>query len=618
MASGHKIRILDDSVARKIAAGEVIDRPHSLVRELMDNAIDADALSIDTYLRAGGLQSVRVVDDGTGMSREDLEICFFPHATSKIERESDLEELHSLGFRGEALTSIASVAKLDIISKEAHAQAAHRLTAANGKMISLERHPGQNGTTVEVSDLFYNMPARKRFLKRPGAETGMGKSIFIEKALPFPERRFRLFTDDKLKLFLPPAPLPERLATCFPDQLHQDLLYEVTGSGDGFSFTAVLGAPDLARRDRKMMQVFVNKRRIWEFSLVQAMEHAYEEILHGGIYPAVFLFLELAPHLVDFNVHPAKREAKFHNIREVHSRVVRVLREFLSGFARRVAPLPDGQQEFVSPGSGSSYSGSSHAREQERGAQRAPVRDAPYASDVAETYRASSAGAQPSRIQVGRRDRTAAYADTDFGLDVRMPAHTGDCEQLADRSFPDRTHNRVRYIGQLFDLFLLAEYGGKLYMVDQHAGHERVLYERILKDTRSQALLIPEEFEVDPDQEAALRENREGLRELGIHFEEVNEGRWKLTQVPAGCESNTQAIIETALSRALPESGLGRRFFAIVACKAAIKDGETVDSLTAEKLLDEVFSLPDGRCPHGRPIWHEITKEELLHSVGRV
>jgi DNA mismatch repair protein MutL len=634
VTSGHNIRILDDSVARKIAAGEVIERPHSLVRELLDNALDAEADQIEVYLESGGLQSVRVVDNGFGMSREDLEICFLPHATSKIAREADLEQLESLGFRGEALTSIASVAKLDIVSKQRDAEMAHRLLAENGKLVALEPYRGTDGTTVAVSDLFYNMPARKRFLKRPGAETGMSKSVFIEKALPFPDRTFRLYTDGSLKLFLPASPTTERVAACFPDHLEEQLLYEVSGTGDGFSFTAIVGAPDLARRDRKMIQVFVNNRRIWEYSLVQAVEYAFEEILHGGIHPTAFLFLQIDPHLVDFNVHPAKREARFHNLREVHSRVVRVLREFLSGFARRAA----------------------HAPSQEPSAGIEPAQ--PHQQDLNEQWHPGETGGRPAAAHTaqgsfhpqGRRsvpDRRTPLnadqpsgqprqqADRDFGLEISRAAR--DCDQVAEKPAPNgvaagvrvegalegstggggAVEGSIRYIGQLFGLFLLAEYNGVLYLVDQHAGHERVLYEKLCAEPSSQSLLIPETFEPDPDAEATLRENLDGLAQLGVRFEEREPGTWALTAVPAGCQSDTQSVIDTATSRSLPESDLSRRFFAIVACKAAIKDGETVDEITAQKLLEEVFALPDARCPHGRPIWHELSQEELLQYVGR-
>ncbi|MCF7949083.1 MAG: DNA mismatch repair endonuclease MutL, partial [Spirochaetia bacterium] len=322
----RRIHLLRDSVAQKIAAGEVIDRPFSVVRELLDNAIDSGADSIDLYIEGGGIRRIRVLDNGSGMDREDLELCYKPHATSKISAVGDIYNLHTLGFRGEALASVAACAKLTITSAPVSAEP-HTLEVRNGSPIRLELSRGTQGTVVDVSDLFYAMPGRRKFLKSPGAETSACTRTFIEKALPFPDISFRLFTDDQLKLYLPAADLQKRIAAAYPNQVDPSFLNSVEEEAGRFKIKGLLASPAIHRRDRRNIQVYVNRRRIQEFSLVQAVHYAYEQLLPGGSFPVAFIFLEIDPELVDFNIHPAKREVRINNLPEIHHQLVHTLQE---------------------------------------------------------------------------------------------------------------------------------------------------------------------------------------------------------------------------------------------------------------------------------------------------
>src|SRR6056297_1745713 len=325
----RRIHLLRDSVAQKIAAGEVIDRPFSVVRELLDNAIDSGADSIDLYIEGGGIRRIRVLDNGSGMDREDLELCYKPHATSKISAVGDIYNLHTLGFRGEALASIAACAKLSITSAPEEGEP-YTLEVRNGSPIRLELSRGTQGTVVDVSDLFYAMPGRRKFLKSPGAETSACTRTFIEKALPFPDISFRLFTDDQLKLYLPAADLQKRIAAAHPNQVDPRFLNLVEEEAGRFKIKALLSSPAIHRRDRRNIQVYVNRRRIQEFSLVQAVHYAYEQLLPGGSFPVAFVFLEIDPELVDFNIHPAKREVKIKNLPEIHHQLVHTLKSHLN------------------------------------------------------------------------------------------------------------------------------------------------------------------------------------------------------------------------------------------------------------------------------------------------
>ena len=303
-ASG-RVRVLSEPVARKIAAGEVIDRPFAAVRELLDNAIDSGADEITLTLEGGGIEGIAVRDNGCGMIREDLEICWLPHATSKIESMEDLESVLTLGFRGEALSSMAACSRLEIVSSRN--EKAFRLTIHGGKMLELISHRGAPGTSVTVKGLFYNMPARRRFLKSSRGEITMCRRIFLEKAAAHPEVAFRLFIDGVLKNYLPVSSPLERIPAAWPRLAPPSSWWETQAEGDGFRITAVHARPEISRKDRQYIQIYANRRRIDEFALVQAVQYAYDAWMPGGTFPTAFIFIDVDPSLVDFNIHPATR-----------------------------------------------------------------------------------------------------------------------------------------------------------------------------------------------------------------------------------------------------------------------------------------------------------------------
>ena len=262
----RRVRVLSEHVARKIAAGEVIDRPFAALRELMDNAIDSGAKEVTAALEGGGIRSIRVTDDGCGMTPEDLEACWLPHATSKIVAVDDLEKVTTLGFRGEALSSLAACSRLEITT--ARSGKSLRLSVHGGKPLGMESHPGAPGTSVSVKDLFFNMPARRRFLKSERAETTMCRRTFLEKAAAHPSLTFRLFIDGVLKLFLPASNPAERIEATWPRLAPVGSWWCTRASGDGFDLTIIHTRPEISRKDRQYIQIYANKRRIEEFSLV--------------------------------------------------------------------------------------------------------------------------------------------------------------------------------------------------------------------------------------------------------------------------------------------------------------------------------------------------------------
>ena len=337
------IRVLDADVAARIAAGEVIERPFSIVRELIDNALDAGASEIDVQLHSGGVGQIAVHDNGRGIARSDLERTGVRHATSKISDEHDLQHVTTLGFRGEALASIAVCARLEVVSRtRAAAQAARLIADSRERRIS--GAAAAPGTRIQVTRLFADLPARRRFLRRPGTETTLCRRMVLEKALAHPQVTFRLSVDGEADTALTAAELRHRVADVLGSPVVPGDLFEAQRNFAEFQITVIGARPELARRDRSRLMVFVNRRRIQQYGLVQALEYGYGAILPGGRHPIACLFVELAPHLVDFNVHPAKREARFRNLAPLHQAVVRVVQQAADQFGHR-SPLPPPQVE---------------------------------------------------------------------------------------------------------------------------------------------------------------------------------------------------------------------------------------------------------------------------------
>jgi DNA mismatch repair protein MutL len=413
----------------------------------------------------------------------------------------------------------------------------------------------------------------------------MVRNVFIEKALPFPERTFRLFTDDRMKLFLPESDLPTRIATAFPDVGAAKALQEISGSGDGFTVRILAAGPEYHRKDRKLIQTFVNRRRVWEYALVQAIEYGFSDYLPGGSHPVAFLFLDVDPSRVDFNIHPAKREIRFRNLPEIHHRITRLLQEFLRSFALRF-PAEERTPSWVADRRADGGVGrAAPGRTYERAREDRPVWPAP----------------------AGRPDYREAFTQ---GRRFEPP-------RSSEATSLGRHDSRIRYLGQIFNLFLLAEYGDTLYIVDQHAGHEKVLFTRFQEQTRSQDLLVPVPVEVSVEEHDILRARQKELAEVGIGLRVTEEEGWELYRVPA-----VPGIDATALAAALRELAgtpdeVLRDLYATMSCKAAIKEGDPVDPATGQALLEEVFSLDNAHCPHGRPVWHEITRAELYRLLGR-
>ena len=581
ISRNSKVHILQDSVARKIAAGEVIDRPFSVVRELLDNAIDSGAGRINLTLSAGGNELVNVSDNGIGMDSEDLSICWKPHATSKISSVEDLEKIKTLGFRGEALSSLAACSRLEIISTRKGST--NRIVIDGSKTPVVEPFRGTEGTTVSVKNLFYNLPARRRFLKSPRSEYSLCRRIFSEKAAAHPEITFRLFSDGVLKMFLPSADYKNRITDIWTSTAPRDAYRYTEVKGSGLNISLIHTIPDFARKDRKYIHIYVNRRRIDEYSFVQAIQYAYDEWLPGGKFPIAFAFIEIDPSLVDFNIHPAKKEARFRDPDSIrHLLIDSIKDQLVNETHKKNSHRTVYRQNDFSAG----IYGKTNIRH-----SRFPVPDT------------------VDGIPENNKKEFVSFVSDTAG---RNKTHETKIKNIAGTAF--------RYLGQIMGVFLLVETEEGLYIIDQHAAHERILFEKFKNaagSTASEKLLIPRKLNTDSRADMKLELRRDKLAEIGIKIEKSNNGTWELTEVPSAAGSMENIIAGFLESGSGETDSLEKDLWADMSCKSAVKDNQILDETSASELIKEAFALETQRCPHGRPIWFKITKDELYGLLGR-
>lgn len=607
------IRELDPAVSRKIAAGEVIDRPAAVVRELLDNAIDSGASRIQAEISGGGIETIRVSDNGCGMTAEDLVLCAHTHTTSKIAREDDLLSLSTLGFRGEALSSINAVSRLEITTTR-NGREAWRLI--DGR-IELSRR--EKGTAVAISGLFENFPARRQFLKRPASESALCRQMFTEKALAWPEIEFRFSVDGKPRDILPPAETyRDRWLAAMSPKEPDTLFHEITGAGNGFTFALVIGGPDVIRSDRRDLMIFVNGRRIQEYGLLQAIEYGTEGHFPNGTHPAGALFVSLDPSLVDFNIHPAKREARFRDAGAIHHGVSQTVRDFFRRYTialvERTGAVTDRQKFFsdFNPLPGFSRDSKDASGD--------------FTDQVAFPGTRPGTGAGSGREQFPANNAASGFSrplhDTPTGRSFSdLKAFTAADSAIS--RWPEQRDSDTplpfRYLGQALGTFILVEKDDAIIAIDQHAAHERILYDELVAGaSQSQELLIPYQIETaDPEADRSIDERRDELRGAGFTLEKAGEGLWEVTTVPirwTGTEADIQAVLSET---SLPAAALVSKLYAGAACKAACKDGDLLDPMTARSLAAKALALEEPRCPHGRPVWTRIDRAELFARVMR-
>ncbi len=585
------IRILPPVLANRIAAGEVVERPVSVVKELLENSIDSGASQILVEIRAGGVELIRVSDDGAGIPSEEVALAFHRHATSKLDSEEQLDSVATMGFRGEALPSVAAVSQVTIQTRPLSETAGYRMVLHWGEPVESGSEGCAPGTVIEVSQLFGNQPARRKFLRSAQAETARVQELVSRYALVFPEVRFRLVNDGRASLTTPGNGQPrEALLAVYGSQVAGSMLEvqaedtpfnsppQEGNAGGAYAVEGYVGAPSVSRANRTYMTFFVNRRLIQSRMLAFAVEEAYAGLLQKKRYPVAAINVVMPYDEVDVNSHPAKREVRFHNEGRVFSLVQRAVRATLVA----ESPVP-----AFAPNLGeSAYFGGFRS------------------------------GSRPSGAAL-----PAYGGGTDRGPEKMG---VGGAEALA---LLGRPAVPLRVVGQLKRTYIVAEGQEGLFLVDQHAAHERVVFDRIIgrrgsDEPVSQPLLAAVSVELTPTHATTLQDNLEAVTAYGFEVEPFGERTYLLRALPTALRSDEpgKALVDI-LDMATLE-GLTRQkediMAASIACHAAIRAGQSLSEAEMTSLLEQLEATPNPHtCPHGRPTMIHFTSYQVEREFGR-
>jgi DNA mismatch repair protein MutL len=610
-----RIRVLPETVANRIAAGEVIERPASVVKELVENALDAGAISIRVEVEGGGRRTIVVTDDGCGMSRDDALLAFERHATSKLRTAEDLLAIATLGFRGEALPSIAAVSRLVLETRAADENEGTRVEWAAGKLIGVRPAGLPVGTRVTVSDLFYCIPARRKFLKSDSVELGHIASLVTHYALAYPERHFELRTPAQQLIEAPAASsASERVYQLFGRQMLEELV-EIpeqsaplaaateTGPADSARVTlrGFVSRPQVHRTNRNNIYTFVNRRLVRDRLMLHALMEAYRNLIPEGTFPVALLFLELPPEAVDVNVHPAKIEVRFRQPQRVHDFIRDALRTALAA-GRAVATFPVAAEPRVS---------------------------------VAQPSASADTSGTPEPLRLTRPEAPPASLPFPSTTPIELPSpapapSSGAAAPPAPAKTDASTIATLRPLGQMNNSFIVAVNAEGLWLIDQHVAHERVLFERHLEARRrgplaGQRLLMPLVLELQPRQLAIFDQVAEELRANGFDVEPMGPRSVAVRAAPAGVPgSEVEKLLLEILdeieqeNRSVSLETVQAKIAASTACHAAIKANQPLDQQKMQWLLAELATAEHPvSCPHGRPVLLRYSLREIERAFGR-
>ena len=579
----RRIVVLPEEVASKIAAGEVIERPSSIVKELLENAVDAGATDIAIDLRGGGKEAIRIADNGTGIGTQDVVVAFERHATSKILIVEDLYGIRSFGFRGEALPSIAAVSRVEMATRRRGDAEGTRIVVENGDVLAVEAVGCPEGTTITVSRIFDSLPVRRTFLRQDATEQGHCLDIIVRVLLPHGRVRAKVTAGERTLLEVPRTEiLRDRIVLLLGSDLRNHLV-PVEGAGAGMSLSGFVSKPDFTRSSTRSMFFYVNGRYVRDVVLSQAVMNAYRNLLEARKYPACAVFIEIPPDAIDVNVHPAKLEVRFRRPQDVRELIQRGLAEALSGLRPTAGVHPV--------------------------AAMSRWQAAPGRTGVAEALRRYSLTAG---IAAARPLPTAGPMEDvpDFG-----PA-PGDLFTQGAASQQPLTFSSLDYLGQVDGTYLVFAASGVMILLDQHAAHERILYETLKASKGSglevQSLLIPEVLEMSPGDFQRLTASRDLLLEAGVEVEPFGENTAVVKSVPALLgDTDVRALVGEILDgisdSGIPQDEKRNRIFVRMACRGAIKANQPLTAEEVKRLCRDLDSIPfASNCPHGRPVFIEL------------
>jgi DNA mismatch repair protein MutL len=610
-----KIRVLADHVANQIAAGEVVERPASVAKELIENSIDAGATRITIEIEAGGRRLLKVSDDGEGMVRDDAVLAFERHATSKIRVTEDLAAIGTLGFRGEALASIASVAKVELTTCTEDAKAATRVTIEGGRMRDVKDAAHPRGTTIAVRDLFFNIPARRKFLRSEATETYHLTNLVTHYALAHPEIAFTFVNNGREVVRAAPAKdLRERAYQIFGAEFLENLLEVNLGDTQVARVSGYVSAPRDRRTSRDSQYLFVNRRFVRDRMIGRALSEGYRSILPHGVYPAALLFIETPLEEVDVNVHPAKTEVRFRRQAAVIDVVREAVRTALASASYVPPPEPPRIQEPIMTATAAVSSIAPQPRIEFTPPPPPPPR----------------VPAEPSGEEIARDIEVMIQSVSKSVSSAALPP-LNSAEKLAREVTPESLNANIRPLGQLEESFIIATDDDGLLLIDQHVAHERVLFDkyRALEAERrneSQQLLVPETFDLTPAQAAVFDDLAPELENYGFELMRLSGRTVAIKAVPAdlpGSEARNMLfeLLETvdAEKKTSARETLRDEIAASLACHAAIKVNMPLAPEKMRWLIDRLLQTSSPTtCPHGRPVILRLRTRDILKGFHRI
>ena len=657
----RKIAVLDKHTIDKIAAGEVVERPSSVVKELVENSIDAGATAVTVEITDGGKKLIRITDNGGGIEAAQVPTAFLSHATSKIEKVEDLENIASLGFRGEALSSIAAVSQVELITKTPSAISGVRYVIEGGVEQSLEEMGAPDGTTFLVRNLFYNTPARSKFLKSDSSEANYIGTMMEQLALSHPEISFKYIQNKQVKLHTSGNySVRDVIYSVYGRDIAKALL-EVEWENSFMKITGFVGKPEIARGNRSFENYYINGRYVKNNIITKAIENAYKGFLMQHKFPFVSLRMEMEGNDLDVNVHPAKREVRFAREQEVYDAVYDTVHTALT--RREMIPkVTLGTDEPVKKEAKETVKSAAvpepfeqKRREQiyKAGAARSLVRESPVFTPLEETFfegtlkknqeldeaKSRQAAVPPSkpekelekkpeiRSEVNPEEKQPELRRSESELSEPKPKQL---ELFEEKLLSPQSRSRIRMIGQVFDTYWLAQFEDKFYIIDQHAAHEKIYYERLVRKFRehsidSQYLTPPLIVSLNMQEEEVLNANRDYFEKFGFEIEHFGGREYCISAVPSNLYGLTEEELflemldQLEIDHSKDTLDIFASRLATMACKAAVKGNNRLSMEEAEKLLDELMTLENPyHCPHGRPTIISMTKTEMEKKFKRI
>ncbi len=635
------IRVLDQNTVDKIAAGEVIEKPGSVVKELVENSIDSGATAVTIEVRDGGMSFIRITDNGCGIEKEDVPKAFLRHATSKLVSAEDLLRLSSLGFRGEALSSIAAVAQVELITKPKGSLTGVRYQIHGGKEISMEEIGCPDGTTIVVRNLFYNTPARKKFMKTPATELSYIYDLVCRISMSHPEISFKMVANGTNKLFTSGnGKLRDIIYHIYGKDITGNLV-EVRASNEQLTISGYIARPCVSRGNRSMEDYYVNHRYVKSNIVTKAIEDAFRTFVMVHKFPFTVLNFDIHPDLIDVNIHPTKMELKFMDGQAVYDFTYQTIREhlLLKELIPETTPEPDRAPVSVKNRNiGKKPEPFETNRREKLFEETSAVREPAPAYQAKQedekngiqiTKQANTDQKKPSGQQTHNAETEQPEEKTGM-KNKRQPEQFTQMDLFEKRFLTEEARVKHRLIGQLFRTYWLIEYGDKFFIMDQHAAHEKVKFEELMENYRkkqivSQYLMPPAVVTLSAAEITFLKDNMDLFGSLGYALSPFGGNEYKLSAVPAnlfgldGRELFLEFIGELAEDHKKATIDIFISKLSSMACKAAIKGNTTISFEEADALIDQLLKLENPyTCPHGRPTLISMTEQEIEKKFKRI